>query len=415
MAWLFGSTVERLCAKGWPFLPQVQLVWGVNQEVSVLTMSRFRLLDDPSVSFDFSNLGDPTWHDWIITNGKDAVPWNPSIPPPAGEKLIYCSPHWGGSEMSASIDPTCGSTVSLLFPYRDEKHYVETRIVPGPRVRIEVVRHQPNSNASLGEAVLDDAAGTSLTLGLQSAQGLFAVFVGGRRLIEANEYALLDGTMAILLGGGVKYFPIRRIDIRRNEMLHDSFPAIPSGALTTSWRVARGTWRVATDLESDIASDDGQLVAQGEGEIYIGEDQWAESTMEILARFDTETELALLGWAHQGEEIELDASLGRIRLRKVVNNISVVLAEAPVAGLGDGWHRLGLNLGQRSVEAEVDGRRVVSVPMAGGKGCAGLRNYGPLGVFDDLTIRVLSREKTPESGVKPVDSGVMDIEESISK
>ena len=250
-------------------------------------------------------------------------------------------------------------------------------------------------------------------MSVQSVKGLFAVFANGKRMIETNEYDLLKGTVAILCHHDMPALPVQRLEVKKKDLVIDSFPIQSSGALSSNWQIQEGTWKVMPVLEGASADEDGQLVALGKGSVLIGEESWRNYLIQISASFDESEEFALLGRVDRDSALELYCRGREIEIRKVVSNSPITLVRANLPELSSGWHKIGFALGDAGATVEVDGVERLRWKLYASKGKAGIRNYGEFAAFDNLTIHIISKEKKQIDKIKNVDPLLLDIENAI--
>jgi len=368
----------------------------------------------PNAWFDFTDREDRAIEDWYVVRKGDEIPWCAGDEMHKDDILLYGAPPWSNSEVRLILPRNVERTFSLLFPYVDIDRFVETRVETGDEISVQVMRHF-GDEISTGKRVIVQSDGREESdLVVQCVKGKFAIFLDGNNLVEENEYVLLGGTVGIQLKDELRTLPVSALEIRECNFVIDAFIPSEDAALSSEWNVQDGTWQVIPVLEEGSA-DDGQLVAVGKGTVLIGKENWKDYLVQVSASFDESTEIALLGRVAPDDSVEMLCKCGEVQIRRVVSSNSLPLATTKLPALQDGWHRLGLTMGQEEVIAEVDGEECLRVSLHGGKGLAGLRNYGEFVAFDNFTIHVISTEEDRMESVKNVDTLFINIEESILK
>jgi len=369
-------------------------------------------LADPFAEFDFPKAEAEALRDWVVLRNGAERQWSPHEGLERNDVLLYKAPFWSGSQVRVALTPEAGKTssFSILFPYADSKNFVQLRVEPRSGGQVELIRHVDGKEHPGKKARLTVQPSGQIVLVLQSSRGLVSVFQEDRKLLEVNEYNLFEGTIGFHFPEAIEALPITSLSVERKDVVVDTFPLDQSGSLLPHWQVVSGSWIVRSVLDGDPDSADGQLIAQGKGEILIGQDSWQSYLAQISAYFGQDTDFTLLGWVGADVSMELHCTNAEIELRKVYSGTSTVLSKTPVSGLSEGWHRIDVAWGDKEIAAQVDGRQMLRAPVSGGTGKAGIRNNGQESVFDDLTIHVLSSQSRKMPQVKRVDPTFKDIE-----
>jgi hypothetical protein len=377
-------------------------------------------LEDPTVAFDFGEPADPALKDWVAVRNSQEAKWSASDKWAEGDQLLYSVPSWSNSAVSIPLGPDLHGGFSVLFPYTGPDRFMETKVTGDAdgKIHFEVVRHLGGRLEKCGAFAGTVEDGNQTTgLSLQCIQGSFAAFLGGKRVLEANEYDLLEGTLGFLMHDTFEKLPVRNVTIEKRNLIVDNFPLAGAGGLDPMWKVAGGDWRVVPTLEGEAGESDGQLTVRGQGTALLGKETWRSSLLEVSALVTESSDFALLGWqtAEPDAAVELLVRPGEISLRKVAAGNPLVLAKAAAPALTAGWHRFGLALNEKGLIAELDGKECLHTDTPAGKGRAGLRNYGGLAVFDNLTVHILSEDRESKGDIQTVDPLLVDIENAILK
>jgi hypothetical protein len=372
-------------------------------------------LADPSAEFDFPKAEAEALRDWVVLRNGTERQWSPHEGFERNDVLLYKAPFWSGSQIRIALAPEASGIArfSLLFPYVDSNNLLELKIDPRSGGELELIRHLNGTQERGKKANLMLSPTGQTVLVVQCSRGLFCTFQEERKLLEANEYNLFEGTIGFHFPEAIKALPITSLSVERKDVVVDTFPLDQSGSLLSGWQITDGNWRVGPVPDGDPENSDGQLVAQGKGEVLIGQGSWKTYFMQISAYLGQDTDFGLLGWCGADGFMELHCTKTDIELRKVCSGASAVIAKANVPQLTDGWHRIDIAWKEKEVTAEIDERQILQAPVSGGTGQAGIHNYAQHATFDDLAIHVLSSQVQATPQVKPVDPVLKEIEEKV--
>lgn len=371
-------------------------------------------LNDPKATFDFSAKSDPAFQDWFLIHEGITTPWHSGKAIKKGDILVYRSPFWSNSEVSIEFNNKLTCPISILYPYVDLQNFMQVKVDGGQDGRIHLLRRYNGHEESKGAQKIKIEPPRPHVLSIQSSKGFSGIFWDNNRMIEANEYELLNGTVGIMFHEDVSRMPINWLKVKKNEMIIDNFPLVSSGTLSPEWKILEGRWKITPAFDGETNESDGQLTIQGKGTALIGKKSWRNYLVQISAYIDEGSEFAILGGVESDSSLEFYHRGHEFQLRKVVMGKPLVLAKVTVNELSNGWHRLGLALNENDFKAELDGRPLLESNISGLNGSAGLRNYAGFTAFNNLTIHILSEKPDKISLVKSVDSLVVDIEESLN-
>lgn len=376
-------------------------------------------LDDPESNFDLFASEDKALGDWVLVRDAKESRLATKSELRKGDLLLYKAPSWSDSEVKVSLKQGERGAFSVLFPYASADRFVETRLNYGASgaIGLELIRHLGGEAKSCAVSTGTLAATSAPCLSFQCIKGLFAVFLDGKRVLETNEYDLLEGTMAFAIHDDRMACPVREVAIRRKNMIVDNFCLSEGGHLDSMWQTTGGDWKIAPVLDGDWGDGDGQLTIRGPGTTLLGKETWRAYLLQVSVLVSDSSEVALLGWNDRQADrsLELFCRPGEIQFRKVVAGNPLVLARTSVPSLTPGWHRLGFALGQDGLVGEVDGSECLRMLMPSGKGCAGLRNYAGPAAFDNLTVHIVAEERERNDVVGGKDEGLVDIEDAMLK
>ncbi|HEY3390275.1 MAG TPA: hypothetical protein VGK38_11925, partial [Prolixibacteraceae bacterium] len=187
--------------------------------------------DDAKADFDFTVKTDPALHDWKLIRRAKEEDWKPETSLCQGDLLIYHAPRWSNSQLSLEFMESLVYPISILFPYADAQNYMQITF-EGPCGReIKLLRRRNGQESNLGHARLPGDQNKLHTVTIQSIRGLLALFVDNVRVLEANEYDILEGTVGLLIQKNESRMPLKKVRIEEKKVITDNFSLIGQGEL----------------------------------------------------------------------------------------------------------------------------------------------------------------------------------------
>jgi hypothetical protein len=371
--------------------------------------------DDPDAAFSFASMDTASRKDWDLVRNDRATTWTGAAPLGKGDLLVYRAPAWSNSQLEMEMAPSATANFSVFFPFQTKKKNVELRFLATSGTLNVVYARRLDGREETKELGRRPFNPKRDRVQIQSINGLYAIFLNDEKLYECNEYGLLDGTLALMQGVDGGSLPVQKLMVTRKDLIYDSFPANRNAELNPEWTVQDGHWKVNAAMEGAGTQGDGQLTARAPGTIYLGQEQWLSTTMQISADFSLESDFALLGWVDASGWLELHCRKEKVEIRKVRDGSPITLAECTVPSLKDGWHKIDFFLGKTTVTGKIDGQQVLSIPFQGMRGRSGIKNYGSYAAFDNLILQVLDTDKSYSGLIRPVDTSFVDIERALIK